>query len=132
MRIRLTGVFVEDQAQALRFYTERLGFVKKLDISAGNYRFLTVVSPEEPDGTSLLLESNAHPAARAFQKARREQGIAVANFFVEDLASEVERLTKLGVKFTQGLTKTVGSSIAILDDTCGNLVQITQLDQPMM
>jgi predicted enzyme related to lactoylglutathione lyase len=132
MRIRLTGVYVEDQDRALSFYTERLGFVQKMDFGAGDYRWLTVVSPQEPDGTNLLLEKNSNPAARTYQTALRTQGKPAANFFVDDLAAEVERLTKLGVRFTQGPTKTPGSTIATLDDTCGNLIQLTQLDRPIM
>ena len=127
MKIKLTGVFVDDQTKALKFYTEFLGFKKKTDITAGEYRWLTVVSPEEPDGTQLVLEPNNNPAAGMYQKAIFGQGIVAANFFVDDVKKEYERLKSLGVTFTVGPTKTPGSLIAVLDDTCGNLIQITQL-----
>jgi predicted enzyme related to lactoylglutathione lyase len=127
MRIKLTSIFVSDQERALRFYTEVLGFRKKLDITAGKYRWLTVVSPEEPDGTQLQLAPNDNPAAKTFQEAMFKQGVYAANFFVEDLQKEYERIKKLGARFTMQPTKTRGSIIAILDDTCGNLIQLTQL-----
>ncbi len=117
------------RAKALRFYTEVLGFVKKADITAGTYRWLTVVSPEDPDGTQLVLEPNENPAAKAYQEALFRQGIRAAAFFVDDIRKEYERLKKLGVKFTMEPTKLPGtpSTIAILDDTCGNLIQITEM-----
>lgn len=127
MKIKLTGVFVNDQDNALKFYTEVLGFVKKKDISAGKYRWLTVVSPEDQDGVELVLEPNENPAAKTYQEALFKQGVRAAAFFVDDIQKEHERLKKLGVKFTMEPTKVTGSTIAILDDTCGNLVQITQL-----
>lgn len=127
MKIKLTSVFVRDQDKALEFYTEILGFVKKLDISAGKYRWLTVVSPEDQDGTQLVLEPNANPAAKAYQEAIFNQGVRATSFFVDDMQKEYERLKKLGVKFTMEPTKVTGSTIAVLDDTCGNLIQITQL-----
>ena len=129
MRIKLTGVYVNDQGKALKFYTEVLGFVKKADITAGTYRWLTVVSPEDPDGTQLVLEPDENPAAKAYQEALFRQGIRAAAFFVDDIRKEYERLKKLGVKFTMEPTKLPGtpSTIAILDDTCGNLIQITQM-----
>ena len=129
MRIKLTGVYVNDQGKALKFYTEILGFVKKADITAGTYRWLTVASPEDPDGTQLVLEPNENPAAKAYQEALFRQGIRAAAFFVDDIQKEYERLKKLGVKFTMEPTKLTGtpSTIAVLDDTCGNLIQITQL-----
>ena len=129
MRIELTSVYVDDQAKALKFYTEKLGFVKKADISAGGYRWLTVVSPEDQDGTQLVLEPNENPAAKAYQEALFKQGIRAAAFFVDDIQKEYERLKKLGVKFTMEPTKLTGtpSTIAVLDDTCGNLIQITHL-----
>jgi predicted enzyme related to lactoylglutathione lyase len=130
MRIELTSVFVTDQAKALRFYTEILGFVKKADIAAGNYRWLTVVSPEKKDGTQLVLEPNENPAAKTFQEAIFRQGIPAAAFFVDDIQKEYERLKNLGVKFTMEPTKVTGSTIARLDDTCGNLLQIVQLQHP--
>jgi predicted enzyme related to lactoylglutathione lyase len=127
MKIRLTSIFVDDQAKALDFYTRTLGFVKKQDIQAGEYRWLTVASPEEPDGTQLLLEPNSNPAARAFQEAMFKQGIRAAAFFVSDIQSEYERLAKHGVVFTMEPTKVPGSTIAVFEDTCGNLIQIIQL-----
>ena len=128
MKIKLTSVFVQDQDKALKFYTEILGFIKKLDIKAGNYRWLTVVSPEDQDGTQLVLEPNANPAAKAYQEAIFNQGVRATAFFVEDIQKEHERLKKLGVKFTMEPAKVTGSTIAVLDDSCGNLIQITQLD----
>ena len=128
MKIKLTGVFVKDQDKALKFYTEILGFIKKLDIKAGNYRWLTVVSPEDQDGIELVLEPNENPAAKTYQEAIFKQGVSARSFFVEDIQKEHERLKKLGVKFTMEPTKVTGSTIAVLDDTCGNLIQITQLD----
>jgi predicted enzyme related to lactoylglutathione lyase len=127
MRIKLTSVFVNDQGKALKFYTETLGFVKKADITAGKYRWLTVASPEDQDGTQLVLEPNENPAAKRYQEALFKQGIRAASFFVDDIQKEYERLKKLGVKFTMEPTKVTGSTIAVLDDTCGNLIQITQL-----
>jgi predicted enzyme related to lactoylglutathione lyase len=128
VKIELTSVFVKDQENALKFYTGVLGFVKKLDIKAGNYRWLTVVSPEDQDGTQLVLEPNDNPAAKAYQEAIFKQNIRAASFFVQDIQKEYERLKKLGVKFTMEPTKVTGSTIAVLDDTCGNFIQITQLD----
>jgi predicted enzyme related to lactoylglutathione lyase len=127
MRIKLASVLVNNQAEALKFYTEILGFVKKADITAGKYRWLTVVSPEDQDGTQLVLEPNENPAAKAYQEALFRQGIHAASFFVDDIRKEYERLKKLGVKFTMEPTKVTGSTIVMLDDTCGNLIQITQL-----
>ena len=130
MKIKLANVFVDDQAKALKFYTEILGFVKKQDITMGQYRWLTVVSSEEPDGAQLLLEPNANPAAKAYQKAIYEQGISAVLFFVDDIQKEYERLKNLKVAFKTPPTKTPGSTYAVLDDTCGNLVQIVQLANP--
>lgn len=127
MRIELTSVFVHDQAKALTFYTDSLGFVKKADIKAGEYRWLTVTSPENKDGTQLVLEPNENPAAKTYQEAIFRQNIPAAAFFVDDIQKEYERLKKLGVKFTMEPTKVTGSIIAVLDDTCGNLIQIVQL-----
>ena len=127
MRIELTSIFVNDQDKALKFYTEKLGFVKKLDITAGEYRWLTVVSPENKDGTQLVLEPDNNPAAKAYHEALFKQGAPIASFFVDDIQKEYERLKKLGVKFTMEPTKVTGSTMAVLDDTCGNLIQITQL-----
>ena len=127
MRIKLLTVFVDDQAKALKFYTEILGFVKKADVTAYNYRWLTVVSPEEPDGTQLQLAPNTNPAAKTYQEAIFKQGTPAAMFYVDDVQKEYQRLKELGVKFTMEPTKTPGSTIVMLDDTCGNLLQLTQL-----
>lgn len=127
MRIKLTSVFVKDQEKALKFYTETLGFVKKTDITAGKYRWLTVASSEDQDGVQLVLEPNENPAAKTYQEALFKQGVRATSFFVDDIQKEYERLKELGVKFTMEPTKVTGSTIAILDDTCGNLIQITQL-----
>ncbi|MGA2627628.1 MAG: VOC family protein [Candidatus Bathyarchaeia archaeon] len=131
MKIKLTSVFVSGQDKALKFYTSILGFVKKLDFSVGKFRWLTVVSPEEPEGTQLLLGLNDNPAARTYQEALFKEGIPAANFFVEDIQKEYARLKDLGVVFTMNPTKTTGSIIAVLDDTCGNLIQLTQLTWDM-
>jgi catechol 2,3-dioxygenase-like lactoylglutathione lyase family enzyme len=127
MRIKLTSVYVDDQEKALRFYTGTLGFVKKLDLPLGEYRWLTVVSPEEPEGTQLLLEPNANPVSKTYQRAVYEQGIGAAMFFVEDARAEYARLQSLGVRFTAAPAETPGYIMALCDDTCGNLIQITQL-----
>jgi predicted enzyme related to lactoylglutathione lyase len=127
MKIKLTSVFVKDQEKALQFYTEKLGFVKKMDITAGKYRWLTVVSPEDQEGVQLVLEPDENPAAKAYQEAIFNQGSRAASFFVDDIQKEYERLKKLGVKFTMEPTNVTGSTIAVFDDTCGNLIQITQL-----
>jgi len=127
MKIKLTSVFVNDQNRALDFYTKTLGFVKKADVGAGNYRWLTVVSAEDPNGPQLHLEPNDNPAARTYQESIFKQGIPANMFFVDDIQKEYQRLKKLGVKFAMDPTKTVGSTIAQLDDTVGNLIQITQL-----
>ncbi len=128
MQIKLTSVFVDDQDKALKFYTEALGFQKKHEFSAGSYKWLTVVSPEEPEGVQLVLELNSNPAAKTYQGEIFRQGIAAANFFVADVQKEYDRLKALGVTFTKEPTKTTGSTIAVLNDTCGNLIQITHLD----
>src|ERR1700757_5017826 len=120
MQIKLTSIFVDDQDKALKFYTETLGFQKKHEFSAGNYKWLTVVSPEEPDGVQLVLELNANPAAKTFQQEIHRLGIPAANFFVEDVQKEHARLKDHSVKFTKDPTRTTGSTIAVLDDTCGN------------
>ncbi len=124
MRIVLTSVFVDDQAKALKFYTEVLGFVKKTEIPP--LQWLTVVSPEDPDGVELLLEPDEHPAARAFKQAIVADGIPAASFAVADIHQEYERLKKLGVKFTMPPTQTGPVTVAVLDDTCGNLIQLAQ------
>ena len=129
MKIKLTSIFVNDQNRALDFYTKNLGFVKKADISAGNYRWLTVVSSEEPNGPQLVLGPNDNPAAKSYQESIFKQGIPASMFFVDDIQKEYQRLKKLGVKFRMEPTKTTGSTIAVFDDTVGNLIQITHLDR---
>jgi predicted enzyme related to lactoylglutathione lyase len=127
MRIKWTKLYVDDQEKALKFYTDKLGFQKKSDFSQGNYRWLTVVSPEEPEGVELLLESNSNPAGKAYQQALHGQSQAAAQFFVKDAQAEHDQLVKKGVKFSMPVTSVTGSVIAILDDTCGNLIQLTEL-----
>jgi predicted enzyme related to lactoylglutathione lyase len=129
MRIELASIFVNDQAKALKFYTEKLGFVKKSDVKAGEYRWLTVVSPENKEGAQLVLEPNSNPAAKAYQEAIFLQSIPATMFFVDDIQKEYERLKKLGVKFTMEPTNVTGSTIAVFDDTCGNRIQIAQLNR---
>ena len=126
MRITLTGVFVSDQDEALRFYTETLGFVKKHDIPVGQFKWLTVVSPDDPDGTELLLEPNENPVSQTYQKGIYDQGIPAASFGVTDIRAEYEKLKSLGVAFTMEPTEVTNVTIAIFDDTCGNLIQIMQ------
>ena len=126
MRIKLTSIMVDDQAKALRFYTEVLGFLPKQDIPVGEYRWLSVVSPEAPGDTELSLEPNANPAGRAFQEAMFAQGIPVAAFEVNDLAQEVARLQAAGVVFTMMPTQMGPVSMAVCSDTCGNLIQLYQ------
>jgi predicted enzyme related to lactoylglutathione lyase len=128
MRIKLTGVYVDDQDKALRFYTDVLGFVKKTDVGAGGYRWLTVGSPEEPGGTELQLAANDDPAAKTYQQALFAQNKPAAMFFVDDVQREYERLQGLGAQFTMPPMKVTGSTIAMLNDTCGNLIQLTKLD----
>jgi catechol 2,3-dioxygenase-like lactoylglutathione lyase family enzyme len=124
MRINVTSVLVDDQEKALRFYTDVLGFVKKTDIPAGGARWLTVVSPDEPDGVELLLEPDAHPAARPFKEALVADGTPYTSFAVDDVHAEHERLSGLGVAFVQGPTEMGPVTTAVFDDTCGNLIQI--------
>jgi len=124
MKIKLSSVFVDDQDKALKFYTEVLGFIKKRDIPVGQYKWLTVVSPEEPDGTELLLEPSDNPATQVFKKAIYEQGIAATAFAVEDIQKEYDRMTKLGVVFAMPPTPMGPTTAAVFDDTCGNLIQI--------
>ena len=126
MRIKLTSIMVDDQDTALRFYTEVFGFTKKQDIPVGEYKWLTVVSPEGPDDLELALEPNANPAGKTFQEALFEQGIPLTAFEVDDLASEFERLKSLGVVFTQEPTEMGLVKIAVCADTCGNLIQLYQ------
>jgi catechol 2,3-dioxygenase-like lactoylglutathione lyase family enzyme len=127
MRINLTSVLVDDQEKALRFYTEVLGFVKKTEIPLGEARWLTVVSPEDPDGVELVLEPDAHPAAKPFKEALVADGIPFTSFAVDDVRAEYERLTGLGVRFTQPPTEMGPVITAVFDDTCGNLIQIAQM-----
>ncbi|HWO26988.1 MAG TPA: VOC family protein [Kofleriaceae bacterium] len=127
MKIKLTSVHVDDQEKALRFYTEVLGFTKKADFSRGPFRWLTVTSPEDPDGTELQLAPNDDPAAKAYQQARFQHGQAAAMFFTDDIQGEHERIKARGAEFTMPPTEVPGSIIAMLNDTCGNLVQLTQL-----
>ncbi|WP_101785973.1 VOC family protein [Nonomuraea indica] len=124
MRINLASVLVDDQEKALGFYTEVLGFVKKHDIPMGEDRWLTVVSPEDPDGTELVLEPSSHPAVKPFKDALVADGIPYTSFAVRDVKVEYERLRELGVRFTQEPTEMGPVTTAILDDTCGNLIQI--------
>lgn len=126
MKINLSSVYVDDQGKALKFYTDVLGFVKKADIPVGEFRWLTVVSPEEPEGTELLLEPSDNPATKTFKKALYEQGIPLTSFAVEDIQEEYERMKKLGVNFTMEPTEMGHVTIAVFDDTCGNLIQIAQ------
>jgi catechol 2,3-dioxygenase-like lactoylglutathione lyase family enzyme len=124
MRINVMSVMVDDQAKALRFYTEVLGFVKKTEIPLGAHAWLTVVSPEDPDGTELSLEPDEHPAARPFKQALVVDGIPFTSFAVDDVAAEHERLVGRGVRFTQAPTDMGQVTTAVFDDTCGNLIQI--------
>ena len=124
MRINLASVLVDDQEKALRFYTDVLGFVKKQDVPTGAHRWLTVVSPEAPDGVELLLEPDEHPAARPFKAALVEDGVPYTSFAVADVQSEFDRLKAAGVVFTQEPTTMGPVTTAVFDDTCGNLIQI--------
>jgi predicted enzyme related to lactoylglutathione lyase len=127
MRIKLTSVYVDDQEKALRFYTDVLGFTKKADFSNGPFRWLTVVSSEEPDGTELQLALNNNPPAKAYQQAILQQGQPAVMFFTDDIKGDCERIKTRGVKFTMPPTEVTGSTIAQINDSCGNLIQITQL-----
>ena len=127
MRIYMTSVFVDDQAKALDFYTRVLGFQKKTEIPLGEFSWLTVVSPDDPNGTELLLEPDQHPASRAYKSALVEDGIPAASFAVDDVRAEAERLAGLGVQFTQDPMDAGGAITAVFDDTCGNLIRIAQL-----
>lgn len=132
MKIKLTSIMVDDQDRALKFYTEVLGFVKKHDIPMGEFKWLTVVSPEGPNDIELLLEPNKNPALRGaeknFQKALFDAGIPATVFFVDNIQQEYDRLKKLGVVFNKELVKAEWGTTAVLDDTCGNLIQIHQLN----
>jgi predicted enzyme related to lactoylglutathione lyase len=127
MKIKLTSVYVDDQEKALRFYTDVLGFIKKADFSQGPYRWLTVCSVEEPDGTQLQLALNNNPAASSYQQAIFQQGQPAANFLTDDINGEHERITARGGEFAMPPKSVTGATIAQVNDTCGNLIQITQL-----
>ena len=127
MKIKLTSVYVDDQDKALRFYTEVLGFIKKADFSQGPFRWLTVASPEDPDGTELQLTLNNNPAAKAYQQAIFQQGQPAAMFYTGDVKGDYERIKARGVEFTMPPTDVTASTIAILNDTCGNLIQLVEL-----
>jgi predicted enzyme related to lactoylglutathione lyase len=129
MKIKLTTLYVDDHDKALRFYTEVAGFVKKADFSNGPYRWLTVASPEEPDGTELHLERNDNAAAKAYQQAMFQQGQPAAQFYTDDVQRDYERMKTAGAQFTMLPTKVTGSTIAMLNDNCGNLIQVVQLDR---
>ena len=127
MKIKLTSVYVDDQEKALRFYTEVLGFVKKSDFSQGPYRWLTVASPEDPDGTELQLALNSNPAAKTWQQAQFQQSQPAAMFFTDDVKADYERIKAHGAEFTMPPTDVTGAIIAMVNDTCGNLVQLSQI-----
>ena len=127
MKIKMTSIYVDDQSKALRFYTEVLGFAKKTDFSQGPYRWLTVASPEEPNGTELQLAPNNNPTAKAYQQAMFQQGQPAAMFFTEDVKGDYERIKARGAEVTMPPKDVTGSTITMLNDTCGNLIQLTQL-----
>jgi predicted enzyme related to lactoylglutathione lyase len=127
MKIKLTSVYVDDQEKALRFYTDVLGFVKKADFTQGPFRWLTVASREEPDGAQLQLALNDNPAAKTYQQAIFQQGQPAAMFYTDDVQADYERIKGSGAEFTMPPTKVTGSTITMLKDTCGNLIQLTQL-----
>lgn len=127
MKIKLTSVYVDDQEKALRFYTDVLGFVKKTDFSNGPYRWLTVASAEDSDGTELQLALNSDPAAKTYQQAIFQQNQPAANFLTDDIHADYERMKSAGAEFTMPPTDVTASKIAMVNDTCGNLIQITQL-----
>ncbi|MFJ8236291.1 VOC family protein [Ureibacillus sp. NPDC094379] len=126
MKIIVTSIFVNDQEKALKFYTETLGFVIKHDVPVGEFRWIALVSPDDPNGTELILEPNNHPAAEEYQKRLFEDGIPVTMFGVENISEEYDRLLKHGVKFAMEPKETGGVTLAIFDDTCGNYLQIMQ------
>ncbi len=127
MKIKVTTLYVDDQEKALHFYSDILGFAKKTDFSQGPYRWLTVASPEEPNGTELQLALNNNPPAKAYQQAIFQQNQPVAMFFTDDIKAEYERIKGRGAEFTMPPTDVTGSTIAMLKDTCGNIIQLTQL-----
>jgi len=126
MKIKLTSIYVDDQEKALAFYTGKLGFQKKADYPAGDFRWITIVSPEEPDGVEVFLQPNANPAAKALQQALKDNSERAAVFHTADLESDYERMKGLGVVFTQPPQKEAWGAMATLDDTCGNLIQLIQ------
>jgi predicted enzyme related to lactoylglutathione lyase len=127
MKIKVTSLYVDDQDKALRFYTEVLGFAKKTDFSQGPYRWLTVVSPEDPEGTEVQLALNSNPAAKAYQQAMFQQSQPAMMFFTDDVKGDYERIKARGAVFTMPPTDVTASTITMLNDTCGNLIQLTQL-----
>jgi predicted enzyme related to lactoylglutathione lyase len=127
MKIKLTTIYVDDQEKALRFYTDVLGFTKKTDVEQGPYRWLTVASPGEPDGTELQLALNDNPAAKTYQEAMFQQSQPAAMFFTDDVQADYERIKARGAEFSMPPTSVTGSTIAQVNDTCGNLIQLTQL-----
>jgi predicted enzyme related to lactoylglutathione lyase len=127
MKIKVTSIYVDDQEKALRFYTEVLGFVKKTDFSQGPYRWLTLASAEEPDGTELQLALNSNPAAKTYQQAMFQQNQPATMFFTDDLQADYERMKERGAEFTMPPTDVTASKVATLKDTCGNLIQVTEL-----
>jgi len=127
MKIKLTSLYVDDQEKALRFYTDVLGFVKKADFSQGPFRWLTVASPEDPDGTELQLALNNNPAAKAYQQGIFQQGQPAMMFYTDDLQADYERIKARGGEFNTPPTDVTASKIAVVNDTCGNLIQIVQL-----
>lgn len=129
MKIKVTSLYVDDQEKALRFYTDVLGFAKKTDFSNGPYRWLTVASAEEPDGIELQLALNNNPAAKAYQQAMFEQGQPAMMFFTDDVKADYQRIKTRGAEFTMPPMDVTASTIAMLKDTCGNLIQLTQLKQ---
>ncbi len=129
MKIKMTSIYVDDQEKALRFYTNILGFVKKADVTQGPYRWLTVASAEEPDGVELQLAPNDNPAAHAYQQAMFEQSQSAVMFYVDDVQREYDRMKVAGAEFTMPPTKVTGSTIAMVNDTCGHLIQLAALDR---
>jgi predicted enzyme related to lactoylglutathione lyase len=127
MKIKVTSIYVDDQSKALKFYTEVLGFAKKTDFGQGAYRWLTVASPEEPNGTELQLALNNNPAAKTYQQALFQQGQPAMMFFTDDVKGDYERIKARGAEFTMPPKDVTGSTITMLNDTCGNLIQLTQL-----
>jgi predicted enzyme related to lactoylglutathione lyase len=127
MKIKLTSIYVDDQEKALRFYIEVLGFQKKADFTQGPFRWLTVASPEEPAGTELQLAQNDNPAAKTYQQAIFQKGQPAAMFFTDDVQADYERIEARGAEFTMPPTQATGSTIPMVNDTCGNLIQLTQL-----